>query len=492
MPLRGYELGERIGEGAFAIVYRATQPSVGRTVAIKQIRSELANRPEFIRRFEAEAQLVARLEHPHIVPLYDYWREPDSAFLVMRWLRGGSLAQALLDGPWPVERTIKMMTQIGEATQAAHRAGVVHRDIKPENVLLDDEGRSYLTDFGIALEHSDGADPDAALSIGSPTYASPEQLRREQVGPAADVWGLGITLFETLTARLPFAETTTRAELLDAQLHRRAPSVRSFRPDVPRSLDDVIAHALAKDPADRFPTAAQFVEALENSLTDTEPAAMPRSRAASTALPVVANPYKGLRAFDEADAREFHGRARLVDEVITQLLLDGPASRFVLLVGPSGSGKSSVVRAGLVPALRADRVDGSARWFYTTMTPGSHPFEELEAALLRVAVNPPPSLLEQLQADDRGLLRASMRVVADDHCDIVIVIDQFEELFTMCDDVAHRSRFLDLLVTTVSDPASRVRIVATLRADFYDRPLEHQSFAGLARDHTIAVAAACS
>ncbi len=222
LPLRGYELGERIGDGAFAIVYRATQPAVGRTVAIKQIRAELANRPEFIRRFEAEAHLVARLEHPRIVPLYDFWREPDSAFLVMRWLPGGSLSQSLLDGPWSLERATQMASEVGEAIQAAHRAGVVHRDLKPENVLLDLEGHAYLTDFGIALDDHEGADPDAALSIGSPAYASPEQLRHERVGPASDIWGLGITLFETLTGRLPFAEAATQAELLNAAAQPRA------------------------------------------------------------------------------------------------------------------------------------------------------------------------------------------------------------------------------------------------------------------------------
>jgi len=129
-PLRGYEIIERLGEGAFSIVYRATQPSVDRQVAIKQIRAELANRPDFIRRFEAEAHLVARLEHPNIVPLHDYWREPDSDYLVMRLLRGGTLETSLRSGPWDLEATVAMIGQIGGALAAAHRAGVVHRDVK--------------------------------------------------------------------------------------------------------------------------------------------------------------------------------------------------------------------------------------------------------------------------------------------------------------------------------------------------------------------------
>ncbi|MDH3708089.1 MAG: protein kinase, partial [Acidimicrobiia bacterium] len=159
--LRDYEITERLGEGAFSIVYRGRQPSVDRDVAIKQIRAELANRPEFIKRFDAEAHLVARLEHPNIVPLYDYWREPDSAYLVMRLLRGGSLETALYAGRWDLEPTVQLMGQIGGALAAAHRAGVVHRDVKPANILLDDTGNAYLTDFGIALEADAAVDPAA-------------------------------------------------------------------------------------------------------------------------------------------------------------------------------------------------------------------------------------------------------------------------------------------------------------------------------------------
>ncbi len=260
-----------------------------------------------------------------------------------------------------------------------------------------------------------------------------------------------------------------------------------MRPELPRQVDDVIARATAKEPADRFRTADEFVLALAGA-SGTPALSSSAARGSRTVVPLSANPYKGLRAFDEADARDFHGRARLVDEIAARLRLDGPAGRFVLLVGPSGSGKSSVVRAGLVPALRRGLVERSDEWFHTTMTPGTHPFEELEAALLRVAVNPPSSLLDQLRSDERGLLRASMRIVPDTTSEVMIVIDQFEELYTLCEDDGLRGRFLDALAAAATEPTSRVRIVATLRADFYDRPLERAGFAGLVRDHTIAVA----
>ena len=150
--MRGYVLLERIGSGAFANVYKGRQPSVGREVAIKQIRAELANRPDFIRRFEAEAHLVARLEHPHIVPLYDFWREPGSAYLVLRWLRGGSLEQRLANGPLAFDRVVKLVAQVGSALSTAHSGGVIHRDVKSANILLDELDNDYLSDFGIAHE----------------------------------------------------------------------------------------------------------------------------------------------------------------------------------------------------------------------------------------------------------------------------------------------------------------------------------------------------
>ena len=135
--IRGFELGDRMGEGGFGVVYRAIQPLVEREVAVKIILPRYADHPEFIRRFEAEAQLVARLEHPHIVPLYDYWREPGAAFLVMRLMRGGSLHSRLKEGPLSLDFILRLLNQVGGALFAAHRMGVIHRDLKPAHILLD-------------------------------------------------------------------------------------------------------------------------------------------------------------------------------------------------------------------------------------------------------------------------------------------------------------------------------------------------------------------
>jgi WD40 repeat protein/DNA-binding SARP family transcriptional activator len=195
------------------------------------------------------------------------------------------------------------------------------------------------------------------------------------------------------------------------------------------------------------------------------------------------NPYKGLRAFEEADAADFFGR-----EVLTAHLVDRlHTGRFLAVVGPSGSGKSSVVRAGLVPALRRGALPGSERWRIVEMAPGGYPVEELEAALLRVAESPPASLLEHLEAGEHGLLRALKRILPPDDSELVLVLDQLEELFTLVEEDERRAHFLRIVERAVVDPHSRLRVVTTLRADFYDRPLLYSGFAELMRDYVEAV-----
>ena len=195
------------------------------------------------------------------------------------------------------------------------------------------------------------------------------------------------------------------------------------------------------------------------------------------------NPYKGLRAFEEADAVDFFGRELLTAHLVDRL----HEGRFLAVVGPSGSGKSSVVRAGLVPALRRGALPGSANWRIVEMFPGAYPLEELEAALLRVADSPPASLLEQLGDGERGLLRALKRILPRDDSELVLVLDQLEELFTLVEDDERRTHFLTIIERAVADPHSRFRVVTTLRADFYDRPLLYSGFAELMRDYVEAV-----
>ncbi|HSB86345.1 MAG TPA: protein kinase [Ilumatobacteraceae bacterium] len=458
LTVRGYELREMLGHGAFGAVYRAYQPIVGREVAIKVIAPELADDPTFIRRFEAEAQIVAGLEHPHIVPLYDYWREPRAAYLVMRLVGHSNLADTLADGALPPGRAASMFAQLASALQSAHRSGVIHGDVKPENILIDRDGNAYLTDFGMAFAsgeaHATGAESGSTGASLDAPYASPEQLGGRPMSPASDVYSLAVVAARAVTGKTGDYE--------------------SVRGALPATVRTVLDRATDRDPLRRYSSAAVFGQALSEALG-----------VASSPLPedvAVENPYKGLRAFATADAADFFGRERLVERLIARLREPGPRGRFVAVVGPSGSGKSSVVRAGLVPALAAGALPMSQDWFRVEMTPAPHPFEELEAALSRVAIEAPASMIDIVLATG-GVRRAVERVLPDGTDQLLLVIDQFEELFTQVDDET-AIRFIDELVGLITAPSSRTRVIVTLRADFYDRPLRHRGLGELLRDGT--------
>ncbi|HEX9642925.1 MAG TPA: protein kinase, partial [Acidimicrobiia bacterium] len=406
----GYELREEIGAGAFGLVHRAYQPSVGREVAVKVIRPEFANDVDFIRRFEVEAQLVARLEHPHIVPLHDYWREPDGAFLVMRLLQAGSLEDRLAAGPLSMEEASAVLATIGPALAYAHRHGVAHRDLKASNVLFDADGVAYLTDFGIARPVVPGEDP---------VVTDVRDLRR----------------------------------LIDGALGREA-GLGNGHGDVASLLAtwEQIAHGDVGAEDLRFTP--------------------------------LRNPYKGLRAFGESDAADFYGR----EAAVTQLVEALAARRLVAAVGPSGVGKSSVVRAGLLPALRAGAIAGSDGWLIVDMLPGGYPLEELASALLRVAADRSSDLEGDLRRDERGLVRAAKRHLPEG-APLLLVVDQFEELFTLTASDEERTAFLDLLRCAATDERSDIRVVVTIRADHFDRPLRFSGFGDLLRQSTVPIAA---
>ena len=498
--IKGYELREKIGAGGFGAVYRASQPVVGREVAIKVILPQYANHPDFIRRFEMEAQLVARLENPFIVPLYDYWRDPEGAYLVMRYLRGGSLRDRLKVGPLTLTETARLVDQMAAALTVAHRNGVIHRDLKPANILLDEEGNAYLTDFGIAKALLQSGDTSQTGQIlGSPAYLSPEQIKAEMVSPQTDLYCLGLVIYEALTGHMPFLGDISPSALLYKQLSEPLPLLTSTRPDLPAALDEVIQQATAKKPAQRYQSASRMAGAFRKAAQLSAESGVPSDttpRSAETpeldtllvsiAPPTpstTTNPYKGLRAFQEADAPDFFGRETLTERLVARLAENHPIARFLAIVGPSGSGKSSVAKAGLIPAMRRGALPESDQWFYAEMLPGAHPLDELEIALLRVASKQPSNLNEQLRRDERGLVRAA-KLILPDNGELVLLIDQFEEVFMLAEDVTQARHFLDLIYATMTEPRSQVRVIITLRADFYDRPLMYPNFSDLMRQRT--------
>jgi DNA-binding SARP family transcriptional activator/WD40 repeat protein/tRNA A-37 threonylcarbamoyl transferase component Bud32 len=494
--LPGYELGDLLGEGAFGAVYRAIQPSVGREVAVKVVRADLADDPRFIQRFEAEAQLVARLEHPHVVPLYDFWRRPGGAYLVFRLLRGGNLADRIAAGPVPLPEVTRFVEELSGALATAHALGVVHRDVKPANVLFDELGNSYLADFGIAvLDGGDETDGDGnsdrvrALdlrSAGSPLYASPEQTRDASSSSASDQYALGVLTWEALTGRAPFSGSTA-TELLRAKLGAAVPRLPDDV-DAPGALGEVLRRATAPHPSDRFPDVSAFAQAWRDAvvagtmdaLRTTGGSGNDRSDGGTavtlTSLPPIAvNPYKGLRAFREADAADFHGRDRLVER-LAATVAEAP---FTVVVGPSGSGKSSLVHAGLVPELRRRGA------LVVSMVPGNEPLVELEAALRRVATEADGSAIGERLQTPGGLLAVAADL-SGGAAPLVLVVDQFEELWTLVTVDRARERFAELLVRAAV-PQELLRVVVTLRADHYDLPLQHPGLGAVVSGATFAV-----
>lgn len=488
--VRGYELKEEIGEGSYGTIYRAIQLAINREVAVKVIRQKYANNPEFIRRFEDEAHTVAGLEHPFVVPLYDYWRDPDGAYLVMRYLKGGSLLFALKQGPWNPEPVASMLDQVSAALNDAHQSGIVHRDLKPANILFDEAGNAYLSDFGIARDlERDRSLRDTGAVLVTPDYISPEQILAEQVGPRSDQYSLAAVLFETLTGEKPFGEAPI-AGLLHKHLNEPFPLVAEIQPNLASQIDAVIQKASAKRPADRYDSVADLAAAFRAALSEAEVIH-------ADVVPPVApahNPYKGLEAFQERDADDFFGRDVLIDQLGARLTPPSAArrehrapgkGRFLALVGPSGSGKSSVVKAGLIPALRSGAIPGSEKWFVAEMVPGANPLEALETALWAIAVDPPPDLVGPMQRDVRGMLRTIRRILpGENEAELLLVIDQFEELFTLVEDDERREFFLESLLVALTAPRSPLRVVVTLRADFYDRPLQFQALGRLLKSST--------
>ncbi|MHB8625072.1 MAG: serine/threonine protein kinase [Aggregatilineales bacterium] len=284
-----YELGELLGRGGMAAVYRAYQPSIDRYVAIKVITANLAGNEQFVSRFEREIRIITRLEHPNIVPVYDFGREGDGTlYLVMRLVEGGSLDQKIGHDkkPLSIRETFRMLGPIASALDYAHtKGGVIHRDLKPSNVLLDEQRNPYLTDFGIAKMNEPGSDQQwtqlthTGSPIGTPEYMSPEQWRSEPLDRRSDVYSLGIMLYKMLTGTTPFTGSNFY-QLMLLHIDAPFPSVRAVRPELPAAIDRVLRTATAKAVGDRYGSAGQLVEAFEMALqgelrTGTTPAVRP-------------------------------------------------------------------------------------------------------------------------------------------------------------------------------------------------------------------------
>lgn len=264
--LGNYELRRRLGEGGMAQVYLALDVRLGREVAVKVLDRALADRPGFRERFMREARVAAALDHPNIVPLFDFG-DTEALFLVMPYISGGSLQDVLPRAPLPIGEVVTYGSQIADALEYAHHHKVVHRDVKPANMLIHADGRLMLSDFGLAKivnATSKLQAPRNRPDAGTPEYMAPEQVAGSS-DARSDIYGLGVVLYLLLTGRLPFSGSTSH-EVMRAHLYKDPKPVRAYNPSVPVAMEAVVMRAMAKEPSDRFQRAGELGAALLSAL----------------------------------------------------------------------------------------------------------------------------------------------------------------------------------------------------------------------------------
>lgn len=285
-----YELLERLGHGSMAEVYKAFQPGVDGFVASKILHSHRAESDDFVARFQREARAIERLKHPNIVGSVDFGIEDGTHYMVMDYIAGGTLSDYLKQHHClPVAEALAIGVQLAEALDHAHQQGMIHRDIKPSNVMFVDNTHSQvmLTDFGLARLRDDATALTLSGSlIGTPTYMSPEAVRGEACDKRADLYSLGVVLYELVTGKTPYTANTPYSMMMK-QTNEPLPSPCTLNSTLPTAVEHLLLKALAKDPADRYQSAAEFAQAIrqtQDSLQQ-EPAVASQEEAVATAGP---------------------------------------------------------------------------------------------------------------------------------------------------------------------------------------------------------------
>src|SRR5262245_26259913 len=261
-----FEILSELGRGGMAVVYRARQTDLERTVALKVLPPELSLDQSYIARFRQEARSAAALEHPHIVPIYEVGAAEGLQYIAMKYIAGRTLKDDVQErGALPIPQAAALLEQVADALDYAHSQGVIHRDIKPSNMMTEQNGWVYLTDFGLARGGTTGGLTMAGTVMGTPEYMSPEQAQGlATIGPPTDIYAMGVVLYELLTGQMPF-QADTPMGMLVARLQYAPRPPRDYRGDLPMPVEDVIMRALARKPEARYATAKELIGALKGA-----------------------------------------------------------------------------------------------------------------------------------------------------------------------------------------------------------------------------------
>jgi eukaryotic-like serine/threonine-protein kinase len=462
-----YQVRRLLGEGGMGQVYLARDVVLGRSVALKIVGPGRGGgfRTE---RFLHEARAIARLNHPHVVQLYDFGEYKGGLYLALEYVEGDTLRERSRSGTLGLDEVLRHARAIADGLAHAHAAGVYHCDLKPSNVMVGKDGRVRVVDFGIARtgEHRAGAadvtrtgEHAGNRQSGTPDWMAPEQWSGAPATDRIDSWALGIVTAQLLTGAHPLGDDleARRTAVHDPQ---RVVTWKTDRPDVPAVVVDLINRALQREPTLR-PSAAEWARILDSVILDG------RGDAA-----VEDGPFRGLAAFDEKHARFYFGRELEIDGFLERLR-DTP---YLPIVGPSGAGKSSFLHAGVIPRLRAREP-----WTVIAFRPGGDPTGALARHVLaaisddrRAELRPTEIQLKaQIQAfraellETPTLLAARLTTIANvNHGHVLLAVDQLEEAFTQGASETERQHFLQMLLAAADDPLDPVRVVVTVRDDF--------------------------
>jgi eukaryotic-like serine/threonine-protein kinase len=476
-----YRILRPLGRGAMGQVHLAEDSQLRRLVALKFV--EVPS-PAARQRFFAEARALARLQHPNVVAVYRVGEVAGRPFLAYEYVRGKSFDRA--DKPIAAKEAMQIALALARGLAAVHRRGVLHRDIKPANAMISEEGEVKLIDFGVAellpetaaqaglpmqpeepIKRPVSADPQATISLprsaesagdavpsvatqqvgpiaraGTPLYWAPEIWRGEAPTPRADVYALGALLYELCAGHLPH-DASDFALLRDRVTSTPAEPLGRAAPGVEAGFAAIVDRCLDRDPTRRFASGEALREAIEQL----------DARAVGGAVPE-GNPYRGLLAFEAEHRGLFFGRGVELRAILERLRFHS----FVLVAGDSGVGKSSLCRAGVVPALE----ETGAR--VATALLGRHPVAALSAALAPLLNAAEADVAEKLRVDPNEILRAFR---AEGDAPPVVFIDQLEELRTLAGD--EEAAAAAEILAAMADPSSGIRLLATARTDFLAR-----------------------